>query len=107
MIYITNYYTWAAVEYYLLHYVLKQYDIQKRRKKDQISNKELDYLEIYKWDNMIKNNIFLYHSATLDLSQYLYHECSSQSFVPVYFVIFVVYINIFVQQSPRQWYNNQ
>ena len=59
MIYIKNYYTWAAVEYYLLHYVLKQYAIQKRRKKDQISNKELDYLEIYKWDNMIKNNIFL------------------------------------------------
>ena len=48
MIYIKNYYTWAAVEYYLLHYVLKQYAIQKRRKKDQISNKELDYLEIYK-----------------------------------------------------------
>ena len=44
MIYIKNYYTWAAVEYYLLHYVLKQYAIQKRRKKDQISNKELDYL---------------------------------------------------------------
>ena len=91
MIYIKNYYTWAAVEYYLLHYVLKQYAIQKLRKKDQISNKELDYLEIYKWDNMIKNNIFLWHSATLDLSQYLY----------------VFYINIFVQQSPRQWYNNQ
>ena len=59
MIYIKNYYTWAAVEYYLLHYVLKQYDNQKRRKKYQISNKELDYLEIDKWDNMIKNNIFL------------------------------------------------
>ena len=73
MIYIKNYYTWAA-EYYLLHYVLKQYDIQKRRKKDQINNKELDYLQINKWDNMIKNNIFLQHSATLDLSQYLYHE---------------------------------
>ena len=38
MIYIKNYYTWAAVEYYLLHYVLKQYDIQKQRKKDQISD---------------------------------------------------------------------
>ena len=56
MIYIDNYYTWAAVEYYLLHYVLKHYAIQKRRKKDQISNKELDYLEIYKWDNMIKKS---------------------------------------------------
>ena len=44
MISIENYYTWAAVKYYVLHYVLKQYDIQKRRKKDQISNKELDYL---------------------------------------------------------------
>ena len=75
-----NYYTWAAVEYYLLHYVLKQYAIQKRRKKDQIGNKELDYLEIYNWDNK-KKKIFLQHSATLDLSQYLYHECSSQSFV--------------------------
>ena len=80
MIYIKNYYTWAAVEYYLLHYVLKQYAIQKRRKKDQIGNKELDYLEIYNWDNK-KKKIFLQHSATLDLSQYLYHECSSQSFV--------------------------
>ena len=57
MIYIKNYYTWAAVEYYL-HYVLKQYDIQELRKKDQISNKELDYLEIYKWDNMIKTISF-------------------------------------------------
>ena len=56
MIYIDNYYTWAAVEYHLLHYLLKQYDIQKQRKKDQISNKELDYLEIYKWDNMIKKS---------------------------------------------------
>ena len=53
MIYIKNDYTWAAVEHHLLHYVLKQYDIQKRRKKDQISNKELDYLEIYTWDSMI------------------------------------------------------
>ena len=58
MINIKNYYTWAAVEYYLLRYVLKQHDIQKRRKKDQISNKELDYLEIYKWDNMIKTIYF-------------------------------------------------
>ena len=58
MIYRKNYYTWAAVGYYLLHYVLKQYDIQKRREKDQISNKELDYLKIYKWDNMIKKISF-------------------------------------------------
>ena len=48
MIYIKTYYTWAAVEYNLLHYVLRQYDIRKRRGKDQISNNELDYLEIYK-----------------------------------------------------------
>ena len=58
MIYIKNYYTWAAVEYYLLHYALKQYVIHKRRKKEHISNKVLDYLEIYKWDNMRKKYFF-------------------------------------------------
>ena len=60
---------------------------------------------------MTKNKKILLHSATLDLSQYLYRECSSQSVVQevvlLHFVIFVFYINIFVQQSPRQWYNNQ
>ena len=67
--YIIIYY--SAVEYYLLHYVLKHYDIQKQRKKFQISNKELDYLEIYKYRQPDKKrclSLTFCHPASLTIS---------------------------------------